>query len=56
MMTKTRAQEILDSGDGFSKFMKYTADEHKEVCIVWGTMPGWTTWYMALERIANGRV
>ena len=54
MITKTRAQEILDSGDGFSKSYEYTPEEWQQVSEVWNTMPGWTTWLMAVSVIANG--
>jgi len=65
-MTPERASEILNTESQVMPGCKLievgtvrnilTDDEHHEVMDVWETMPGHTSYFNALQRIANGEV
>ena len=54
-MKPERAKEIISKGWKWANFDSHmTGDEVKEVHEVWKHMPGWTSFYDALNRIAHG--
>lgn len=52
-MSKQRAQEVLDSHSPFGQF-EMTLRERLHVRSVWAGMPGCSSFYDALVRIARG--
>lgn len=54
-MTRERAEEIRRAiWDSHGWDGVETPEERKEIVKVWETMPGWTCFYDAVERIAKG--
>jgi hypothetical protein len=55
-ITQERAQEILRFGSQYSNYSKQmTEQEVAEIIALWKTMPGYTCFYDAVVRVAQGR-
>ena len=54
-MTPERAKEILQAGAQWCNWgKKVTPEEDKFINYIWDHMPGYSSWYDALCRIAKG--